>query len=249
MVFLEIGFWIVIMFLLLYEPIVGYFAFQKFKKAVEVNENERIKYYTNTIIGLWVPTVFILLIVGLTDLTLKQIGLTMPKLNTEVLGSWVTYTGLGLGFLYLMLVLYYIVGYMCSDKIKQQLLKKKEEEWEKSEVSPIFPVTKKEKNLWNYVSLTAGITEEIIYRGFLIFAIGFLFPNLSILIVILIASILFGLAHTYQGFAMGVLRTTIFGILFSVLYISLDSIIPLILFHFLLDYIVKLGEEKTTPTT
>ena len=209
-----------------------------------MNKNERIKYYINTIIGLWVPTAFILLLVVITDLTLKQIGLAIPKINTEVFGNWVTYIALAIGFLYLILVVYYIVGYKFSKKIKQQLLKKKKEEWEKSVVSPIFPVTNKEKELWTYVSITAGVMEEIIYRGFLIFAVGYLLPNLSIMIVILISSALFGLAHTYQGFAMGVLRTTIFGVLFSVLYISLGSIIPLILFHFLLDYIVKFGEEK-----
>lgn len=240
---LEIGFWIIIVFLLLYEPIIGYYYFQKFKKSVEVNNNERIKYYTNTIIGLWIPTIFILLLVNITDLTLKQIGLTIPRINIEILGPWVTYIGLGIGFLYLIIVLYYAIGYKFSNKIKQQLLNKKKEEWNKSEVSPIFPVTKKEKKLWTYVSLTAGITEEIIYRGFLIFALEYLFPNLSIMIIILISSIIFGLAHTYQGFVMGVLRTTIFGVVFSVLYISLGSIIPLILFHFLLDYIVKIEEN------
>ncbi|QPQ28829.1 CPBP family intramembrane glutamic endopeptidase [Lysinibacillus sp. JNUCC 51] len=242
---MELGFWIVIIFLLFYEPIIGYFGFQKFKKNVEIYENARIKYYINTMIGIWIPTVFILVLVAFTDLTLQQIGLKIPRINTEVLGTWFTYLGLGIGILYLSFVLYYIFGYFFSDKIKSQLTKKKSDEWEKSEVSPIFPITKKEKKLWGYVSITAGITEEIIYRGFSIFAFTYLFPDLSVWIVILLASILFGLAHSYQGFVMGVLRTTIFGVLFSILYIGLDSIIPLILFHFLLDYIVKLGDEKS----
>lgn len=216
---------------------------------MQVNVHERINYYTVTILGLWAPATYILMLVAMTDLTLKQIGLAMPKINTETLGPWVTYIGLGIGVLYLLLVLYYIIGYKFNDKIKQELLKKKEEEWDKSDVSPIFPVTKKEKKLWTYVSITAGVTEEIIYRGFLIFALGYLFPNLSIFFIILISSLLFGLAHTYQGFAMGVLRTTVFGILFAILYISLGSIIPLILFHFLLDYIVKFGEEKVDKTS
>ncbi|WP_285398620.1 CPBP family intramembrane glutamic endopeptidase [Lysinibacillus sp. fls2-241-R2A-57] len=242
---MEVGFWVVIVFLLFYEPIIGYFGFQKFKKDVEIYEGARIKYYINTMIGIWIPTVFILLLVAFTDLSLQQIGLKMPRINTEVLGTWFTYIGLGIGIFYLSFVLYYILGYFLSDKIKRQLTEKKAEEWEKSEVSPIFPVSKKEKQLWGYVSITAGITEEIIYRGFLIFAFTYLFPDLSVWIVILLASILFGLAHTYQGFVMGVLRTTIFGVLFSILYIGLDSIIPLILFHFLLDYIVRLGDEKS----
>ncbi|MCZ0703840.1 CPBP family intramembrane glutamic endopeptidase [Natronobacillus azotifigens] len=74
---------------------------------------------------------------------------------------------------------------------------------------------------WNYVSITAGVTGEIIYRGFLIFAFAFLFPHFSIWLIILLVSLLFGLAHTYQGLITGVLRTTIFGMLFSILYIAL----------------------------
>lgn len=92
---------------------------------------------------------------------------------------------------------------------------------------------------------TPGVTEEIIYRGFLIFAFAFLFPHLSIWLIILLASLLFGLAHTYQGLITGVLRTTIFGMLFSILYIALGSILPLIVFHFLIAYFAKLGEKET----
>ena len=107
-----------------------------------------------------------------------------------------------------------------------------------------MPVTNKEKKIWNFVSLTAGITEEIIYRGFLIFAFAYLFPDFSIWLVIILSSLLFGLAHTYQGFTTGVLRTTIFGVIFSILYIGIGSILPLIVIHFLIDYVAKLGELK-----
>ena len=58
--------------------------------------------------------------------------------------------------------------------------------------------------------------------------------------MILSASVLFGLAHTYQGIT-GVVKTTIVGVLFSILYIGLGSILPIILLHFLLDYMAKLG--------
>ncbi|WP_422392303.1 CPBP family intramembrane glutamic endopeptidase [Niallia oryzisoli] len=85
------------------------------------------------------------------------------------------------------------------------------------------------------------MTEEIIYRGFLIYALSQLFPDFSIWFVLIISSILFSLAHTYQGFP-NVIRTTIFGFFIAVLYIGLGSIIPLILFHFLVDYIAKIGE-------
>lgn len=235
----------VIIFALLYEPIVGYFDFQKFKLDVKTNKKARTKYYINSIIGLWVPTIFILLLVVFTDLTFTNIGLTIPTINTEVFGPTITYSAFGVALLYLFGILYYLIGYRYSIKIKNKLLQAKEKEWEKAEFSEILPTTKKEKKLWNYVSITAGVTEEIIYRGFLIFALAFLFSNFSIWLVIILASLLFGLAHTYQGLITGVLRTTIFGIIFSILYIGLGSILPLIVFHFLIDYFAKLGEKET----
>ncbi|MCY9376680.1 CPBP family glutamic-type intramembrane protease [Bacillus sp. T17B1] len=60
----------------------------------------------------------------------------------------------------------------------------------------------------------------------------FLFPQVSIWVIILLASLLFGVAHTYQGLWQGVIRTSLVGALFSALYIIIDSIIPLIFLHF-----------------
>ncbi|MFN7253176.1 MAG: CPBP family intramembrane glutamic endopeptidase [Anaerobacillus sp.] len=241
---MELGFWLVIFFALLYEPIIGYFDFRKFKVNVRGNENARLKFYQNTIIGLWIPTLFILLLVIFTELTLKDIGLSAPQINTDTLGVWVTYGALALVAIYFVGILYYSVGYHFSDKIKAKLTQVNQKEWENVSFSEILPVTDKEKRVWNYVSLTAGITEEIIYRGFLIFALGYLFPDVSIWFVIVFSSLLFGLAHTYQGFVSGVLRTTVFGLIFSILYIGIGSILPLIVFHFLIDYLAKLGEVK-----
>ena len=229
---MEIVIWLFILFLLFYEPVIGYFDFQRFKQKVKTDSNARIKYYNNAIIRLWIPTIIILLLIGLTELSFKEIGLTIPTINTEPLGKWVTYLGLVIGLLYLLFVLYYIIGFHFSDKIKRELSIKKKEEWEQSVIAPLLPVSEKEKKRWNYVSLTAGLTEEVIYRGFTVFALAYLFPNFSIWAIILLSSILFGLAHTYQGFLMGFLRTTIFAILFCIIFMSMGSVIPLIIFSF-----------------
>ncbi|MCM3588354.1 CPBP family intramembrane metalloprotease [Mesobacillus maritimus] len=239
---MDIVIWILLLFLLFYEPIFGYFDFQRFKQKVKTDHKARLNYYNNTIIGLWVPTITILLLTIFTELTFEEIGISIPNLNTEPLGKAVTYTGLGIGLLYLLFVLYFIIGFNFSDKIKKELTKKKKEDWEKSVIAPLLPVTESEKKRWNYVSLTAGLTEEVIYRGFTLFALAYLFPNLSIWVIIVLSSFIFGLAHTYQGFLMGFVRTSVFAILFCILYIGLGSILPLILLHFLLDYIAKLGE-------
>ena len=241
---MEYGFWLVIIFALLYEPIIGYFDFKKFKVDVRENQNARLKFYKSSILGLWIPTVFILLLVIFTELTLKDIGLSVPNINTNTLGPFVTYSVFAVAFLYLFGILYYSIGYQFSDKIRTKLAQAKQKEWDNVSFSEILPITNKEKKIWNYVSLTAGITEEIIYRGFLIFALAYLFPDFSIWLIIIFSSLLFGLAHTYQGFATGVLKITVFGVIFSILYIGIGSIFPLIVFHFLIDYVAKLGELK-----
>ncbi|EMR06551.1 CAAX amino terminal protease self- immunity [Bhargavaea cecembensis DSE10] len=234
--------WGLLLFLLIYDPIFGYRDFQKFKVDVQVNDRARMTFYKQTIIGLWVPTIVILLLVAFSGITLGDIGLSLPTFNFEPLGTIPSMIALGIGLLYFLFVTYFILGFHFNSKVRAELTKKKKEEWDRSVISPILPVTAEENKRWNYVSITAGLTEEVIYRGFLIFALLYLFPSLSIWIVIVLAAILFGLAHTYQGFLMGVVRTSVFGVLFCTIYISLDSLLPLIVLHFMVDYIAKLGD-------
>ena len=90
--------------------------------------------------------------------------------------------------------------------------------------------------------MTAAITEEVIYRGFLIFAFASLFPSLSIWWV---SSLLqFFLSRSYLSGNQGrYFRTTMVGMVCSILSIGLGSILPLMVFHFVIDYVAKLGEE------
>lgn len=237
-------FYLIFLFVLLYEPIFGCFGFKKFTVEGERNANARLDYYKSIMVSAWLPTVFIILIVAFTELTLKDIGLSVPKVNFDSFGVIVTSIVFLFMLIQLIAVLYYIIGSKFSIKIRQKLTEEKQKELSKSSYSEILPVSKREKKAWSYVSLTAGITEEIIYRGFLIFALGYLFPNFSIWFIILIASFLFGLAHTYQGFINGVVRTSVFGLLFSILYVGIGSIIPIIALHFLIDYMGKLGDSE-----
>lgn len=234
-----VGLWLIIIFILLYEPIIGYFGYQKFKNAIKEKTNVRSQYYISIIIGLWIPTISILLLVFVTELKLNDIGIAIPNIDTAPLGSVMTYFIIGICLLYLLIVIYYHF----NNKIRTKLIQAKENQLNTVSFSDMMPVTSREKHIWNYVSLTAGVTEEIIYRGFLIFSLSYLFPSFTIWLVIIISSLLFGLAHTYQG-VIGVIRTAIIGILFSGLYIGLGSILPLIVFHFLIDYVAKLGESN-----
>ncbi|PQD96751.1 CPBP family intramembrane metalloprotease [Pradoshia eiseniae] len=243
-----LGLWLLIIFTIIYEPIIGYFGYQRFKHDVKEKADARLNYYKNIMIGLWLPTLFIFLLVSLTGMNLMDIGIALPNINLDTLGTEFTYTIIIAAVIYMLIFSYYLIGYRFSSKLRMKFIEAKEKELNAAPYADILPVTNKEKKLWDYVSLTAGVTEEIIYRGFLIFAFSTLFPDLSIWLVILLSSMLFGLAHTYQGFT-GVIRTSIIGIFFSCIYIGLNSILPLILIHFLMDYVAKLGDSPMDQET
>jgi uncharacterized protein len=96
------------------------------------------------------------------------------------------------------------------------------------------PYTGRERWYWTAAAVTAGITEEVRFRGFLTFYIAALLPGLSALTVVGAVSVLFGLAHWYQGWK-GVLTTGIAGACFGALAFATQSLFPGILIHALMD--------------
>jgi uncharacterized protein len=240
---LSIFYWIVLLFLVTYEPVYGYFDYQKFKRRVAQFPLERVKYYKKVMLGLWIPTFIILGVTAFGPLNIQDIGLKGININTSTLGPWVTYGSFGLAGIYIVSLIYYLVGSKVSVKMRTDIAELKKKEHEKIAFKDILPHSKEDKRVWTYVSWTAGITEEIIYRGFLIFALFQLFPGLSIWPVLILSSLLFGLAHTYQGI-LNVIKTSLFGLFFAILYIGLDSIVPLMILHFLIDYVGKIGDDE-----
>jgi len=87
------------------------------------------------------------------------------------------------------------------------------------------------------ISITAGIVEEILYRGF---AFWYLAQVMPIWAVIAVSSIAFGLGHSYQG-ASGVAKVTLLGLAFGILYVATGSIWLPILAHAILDILQGAG--------
>lgn len=229
--------------LVIYEAVYGTFDYQKFKRKVQHDPRARVRYYKKVMLSLWIQAFLILGVTAIGPNSLHDIGLKGISINTSTLGPWVTYIAFGLAGMYLISLIYYLIGYKVSKKIRNEIVNVKKSEFEKSSFKDILPKSKEDKKVWTYVSWTAGLTEELIYRGFLLFALTQLFPNLSIWAILVLASVFFGLAHTYQGY-LNVIKTSVFGVIFAILYIGLGSIYPLIIVHFLIDYVGKIGDEK-----
>jgi membrane protease YdiL (CAAX protease family) len=81
------------------------------------------------------------------------------------------------------------------------------------------------------LSITAGIVEEILYRGFAIWYLALVMPVWAAIVV---SAIAFGLGHSYQGVG-GVARVTLIGLAFGAFYVFTGSIWLPMLAHALLD--------------
>lgn len=98
-------------------------------------------------------------------------------------------------------------------------------------VKELLPTNTVELKRFFFVSLTAGICEEILYRAYLFW---FLQQHLPLEAALIFASILFGLGHSYQGLKACV-QTMFLGLGLGLLFVYSGSLLPCILVHFIID--------------
>jgi membrane protease YdiL (CAAX protease family) len=85
------------------------------------------------------------------------------------------------------------------------------------------PVNTTQVVAFSAVALTAGICEEILYRGWLVSFMGCLVG--SIWVGMILAAVLFGAGHAYQG-RQGIAATGTLGILFGTIFVLVKSLVP-----------------------
>jgi membrane protease YdiL (CAAX protease family) len=96
-------------------------------------------------------------------------------------------------------------------------------------VEPVLPRTADELRWFRGVALTAGVCEELMFRGFLLWYFDAWFP---VGVAAVATTVLFGLAHAYQG-PRGVVLTGLVGALFVGLRLLSGSLwVPMLLHAF-----------------
>lgn len=98
-------------------------------------------------------------------------------------------------------------------------------------VAEFLPRAAREAALFRALSVTAGICEEVVYRGYLLWYLGAFVPPWA---AIVIGAAAFGLAHFYQGPA-GAIRTGIVGLAAGALYAATGSLLWPIILHAAID--------------
>jgi membrane protease YdiL (CAAX protease family) len=96
---------------------------------------------------------------------------------------------------------------------------------------PMLPHTRGELVLFRFLSVTAGICEELLFRGFLIWYLG---RYTGVIQAALLSSLAFGVGHAYQG-PRGILVTAMIGAFLSGVYLLSGSLILPMIIHGLMD--------------
>lgn len=179
------------------------------RKLRDLETLPRTQAYVSSIASLWVLAIVTLGIARLGGFTLADLGLvSLPLLRTLALAAALTAAGIG------VLFLFRFAG-MREAPIMRDLL----------------PATARDRVLFVGVSITAGICEEIIFRGFLIHVLE---GAGSMALALLLSSGAFGVAHAYQQPA-GALRAALLGLFLAIPFALHGSIVPAIIAHTAID--------------
>jgi len=96
----------------------------------------------------------------------------------------------------------------------------------------LLPVSLIEFLPYSALAITAGICEEFLYRGFALASLAK--DGFPVWLAVFVTSVLFGLAHAYQGKA-GVFTTALFGVVLALVRLGFDSLVPVMMWHAALD--------------
>ncbi len=91
------------------------------------------------------------------------------------------------------------------------------------------------------LAITAGLCEEFLYRGFAMAALTQ--AGLAASLVVLVSSVLFGLAHSYQGRG-GIVMTFAVGLVLGVSRLTYNSLIPAVFWHSAIDIMAGVAGRR-----
>lgn len=172
----------------------------------------RLALYLNSILSLWIITALTLIAARASGFTPALLGLRIPDT-----GSLLIWTAAVLAVAALVYALLKLL------KVRESRL-----------LIALLPQTRMEKVVFVAVAFTAGICEELIFRGFLTTAFAAATGSLPVAVVL--SALVFGSMHLYQSRA-GFVRAAILGITLTLPLLFAGSIIPAMVAHLLIDLI------------
>ena len=181
-------------------PIAGFIGFRRLLRKIEAGmPMNRGHLYIQTISWQWVLFALVMAVWAINDRSWGALGFNL-ELNLRVLIA-AALTVAGIAFLFAQVRQVSTASPEEVEGLKDKF----------GELSLMMPLNGSELARFNMLSLTAGIVEETLWRGFLFWYLGHIMPIWAAAIV---SAVGFGLAHSYQGLA-NVPRVALVGTLAS----------------------------------
>jgi len=201
----------------LVEPFLRTNFYRNLKKQLSIDPSARVLFYRTQVLWEWSWVVVLVVILIPIPEPLAWIGLTLPNPI-----GWIIMAALLVGIGLSVVLLRRNPGAM--EAMQRNL-----------EASAILlPATAAERKWYAIATVTAGICEELLYRGFLMRYTLSTFTGLNWILVAIISGIVYGLSRAYQGFR-GISQTALTGFSFAVVYVLSGSLIPAMIFHILAE--------------
>ena len=212
--------WLIFFVLGVIVPWRGRYRLRELLAKPFVGERERISLYASTIVFQWLAAGVAAWRAWAHGLSAAQLGLStrspLRTITVAIVGGGVL---AALQWLNLRRM-----GHM-PEKMRARLQALSER---------ILPRSARERVPFFALAVTAGICEEFLYRGFAMAAMAR--SGLPPWTTIVISSLLFGIAHLYQG-RSGLLGTTLLGLIFGAARVGFSSLTPVMVWHAAVDVV------------
>lgn len=204
------------------QPLAGRRRYHRLLRALSVDPGARLRHYRRGIAGEWAAAGTVAVVgvlagrkpasIGLGAGAGTTVGRAMPELVEVALALAVSA----------------VVFRHGGGRVRRALRRQAGNFW------ALLPRTRPERWVFAGLAMTAGICEEILFRGFGIAYVRWLWPAATSASLIAVTSIAFGFAHLYQG-PRGVVLTGLLGALFASVTLSTASLLPAMAMHAAVD--------------
>lgn len=219
------------LFLCVVWPVWDYFATQRLK--ANPNGKLRLKYYRQTALCLWIVAGIAGWINGFDNLvTLHGLGIRATWLDQHLWGRYLAATLLTLFVLVQVIVPVVQVSVKYGNR---PFLEPKQLE----PLRFFLPSSTLERRWFAALSITAGFSEELLFRGFLLRYLHTSPLHLSLIWAALTSALIFGTHHLYQG-RQGFLSTAALGVVFTAVLLVTGSLWAGMIYHAATDLCILL---------
>lgn len=201
-------------------PLVAARRYRRLVRRVEAGApGARLREYGRTILVQWAICLAVVTVWLSTGRPTGALGFVVPGGVRLAVGAGVT--ALGLAFLWSQWRAVRAMDEEERAKLADQM----------ESVRHLMPRSADEAARFRVLSVTAGICEEIVYRGYLVWYLAAFVGPWPAAVV---AGALFGVLHLYQGPA-GILRTGVVGVVMALLYVGSGSLLWPVILHAAVD--------------